>query len=317
MSFLDFERPIADLEAKLAELRHVGAGGVVDINDQIRRLKRRSEELTRSIFSSLSAWQLSQLARHPLRPHTTDYIARIFSGFEELHGDRCYADDPAIVGGIGRLGGRPVMAIGHEKGRETEDKVRRNFGMPQPEGYRKARRLMRLAERFRMPVLTFIDTPGAYPGVGAEQRNQSEAIAGNLELMSSLAVPVVATVIGEGGSGGALALAVADRVHMQEYGTYSVISPEGCASILWKSAEKASQAAEIMGITARYLHEQGFVDRIVEEPLGGAHRNPDAAAARLERSLLEALEELCALETEELLARRQERFMRFGFYKEG
>jgi len=317
MSFLDFERPIADLEAKLAELRHVGAGGVVDINDEIRRLKRRSEELTRSIFSSLSAWQLSQLARHPLRPHTTDYIARIFSGFEELHGDRCYADDPAIVGGIGRLGGRPVMAIGHEKGRETEDKVRRNFGMPQPEGYRKARRLMRLAERFRMPVLTFIDTPGAYPGVGAEQRNQSEAIAGNLELMSSLAVPVVATVIGEGGSGGALALAVADRVHMQEYGTYSVISPEGCASILWKSAEKASQAAEIMGITARYLHEQGFVDRIVEEPLGGAHRNPDAAAARLERSLLEALEELCALETEELLARRQERFMRFGFYKEG
>jgi len=316
MSFLDFERPIADLEAKLAELRHVGTGGVVDINDEIRRLKRRSEELTRSIFSSLSAWQLSQLARHPLRPHTTDYIARIFSGFEELHGDRCYADDPAIVGGIGRLGGRPVMAIGHEKGRETEDKVRRNFGMPQPEGYRKARRLMRLAERFRMPVLTFIDTPGAYPGVGAEQRNQSEAIAGNLELMSSLAVPVVATVIGEGGSGGALALAVADRVHMQEYGTYSVISPEGCASILWKSAEKASQAAEIMGITARYLHEQGFVDRIVEEPLGGAHRNPDAAAARLERSLLEALEELCALETEELLARRQERFMRFGFYKE-
>ncbi len=316
MSFLDFERPIADLEAKLAELRHVGAGGVVDINDEIQRLKRRSEELTRSIFSSLSAWQISQLARHPLRPHTTDYIARIFSGFEELHGDRCYADDPAIVGGIGRLGGRPVMAIGHEKGRETEEKVRRNFGMPQPEGYRKARRLMRLAERFRMPVLTFIDTPGAYPGVGAEQRNQSEAIAGNLELMSGLAVPVVATVIGEGGSGGALALAVADRVYMQEYGTYSVISPEGCASILWKSAEKASQAAEIMGITARYLHEQGFVDRIVEEPLGGAHRDPDAAAARLERSLLEALEELCALETEELLARRQERFMRFGFYKE-
>ncbi|MDD9823631.1 MAG: acetyl-CoA carboxylase carboxyltransferase subunit alpha [Gammaproteobacteria bacterium] len=316
MSFLDFERPIADLEAKLAELRHVGAGGVVDINDEIQRLKRRSEELTRSIFSSLSAWQISQLARHPLRPHTTDYIARIFSGFEELHGDRCYADDPAIVGGIGRLGGRPVMAIGHEKGRETEEKMRRNFGMPQPEGYRKARRLMRLAERFRMPVLTFIDTPGAYPGVGAEQRNQSEAIAGNLELMSGLAVPVVATVIGEGGSGGALALAVADRVYMQEYGTYSVISPEGCASILWKSAEKASQAAEIMGITARYLHEQGFVDRIVEEPLGGAHRDPDAAAARLERSLLEALEELCALETEELLARRQERFMRFGFYKE-
>lgn len=316
MSFLDFERPIADLEAKLAELRHVGAGGVVDINDEIQRLKRRSEELTRSIFSSLSAWQISQLARHPLRPHTTDYIARIFSGFEELHGDRCYADDPAIVGGIGRLGGRPVMAIGHEKGRETEEKMRRNFGMPQPEGYRKARRLMRLAERFRMPVLTFIDTPGAYPGVGAEQRNQSEAIAGNLELMSGLAVPVVATVIGEGGSGGALALAVADRVYMQEYGTYSVISPEGCASILWKSAEKASQAAEIMGITARYLHEQGFVDRIVEEPLGGAHRDPDAAAARLERALLEALEELCALETEELLARRQERFMRFGFYKE-
>ena len=316
MSFLDFERPIADLEAKLAELRHVGAGGVVDINDEIQRLKRRSEDLTRSIFSSLSAWQISQLARHPLRPHTTDYIARIFSGFEELHGDRCYADDPAIVGGIGRLGGRPVMAIGHEKGRETEEKMRRNFGMPQPEGYRKARRLMRLAERFRMPVLTFIDTPGAYPGVGAEQRNQSEAIAGNLELMSGLAVPVVATVIGEGGSGGALALAVADRVYMQEYGTYSVISPEGCASILWKSAEKASQAAEIMGITARYLHEQGFVDRIVEEPLGGAHRDPDAAAARLERSLLEALEELCALETEELLARRQERFMRFGFYKE-
>jgi len=316
MSFLDFERPIADLEAKLAELRHVGAGGVVDINDEIQRLKRRSEELTRSIFSSLSAWQISQLARHPLRPHTTDYIARIFSGFEELHGDRCYADDPAIVGGIGRLGGRPVMAIGHEKGRETEEKMRRNFGMPQPEGYRKARRLMRLAGRFRMPGLTFIDTPGAYPGVGAEQRNQSEAIAGNLELMSGLAVPVVATVIGEGGSGGALALAVADRVYMQEYGTYSVISPEGCASILWKSAEKASQAAEIMGITARYLHEQGFVDRIVEEPLGGAHRDPDAAAARLERSLLEALEELCALETEELLARRQERFMRFGFYKE-
>ncbi|MDD9817305.1 MAG: acetyl-CoA carboxylase carboxyltransferase subunit alpha [Gammaproteobacteria bacterium] len=316
MSFLDFERPIADLEAKLAELRHVGAGGVVDINDEIQRLKRRSEELTRSIFSSLSAWQISQLARHPLRPHTTDYIARIFSGFEELHGDRCYADDPAIVGGIGRLGGRPVMVIGHEKGRETEEKMRRNFGMPQPEGYRKARRLMRLAERFRMPVLTFIDTPGAYPGVGAEQRNQSEAIAGNLELMSGLAVPVVATVIGEGGSGGALALAVADRVYMQEYGTYSVISPEGCASILWKSAEKASQAAEIMGITARYLHEQGFVDRIVEEPLGGAHRDPDAAAARLERALLEALEELCALETEELLARRQERFMRFGFYKE-
>ncbi|HHQ4944695.1 TPA: acetyl-CoA carboxylase carboxyl transferase subunit alpha, partial [Aeromonas hydrophila] len=280
--FLDFEQPIAELQAQIDELRHVSEGNhAVDLKEEIRRLEKKNEELTKKIFGDLGAWQVSQMARHPQRPYTLDYIEHIFTDFDELAGDRAYADDKAIVGGIARLDGEPVMVIGHQKGRETKEKIKRNFGMPRPEGYRKALRLMEMAERFKMPIITFIDTPGAYPGVGAEERGQSEAIARNLKVMAGLTVPVVCTVIGEGGSGGALAIGVGDRVNMLQYSTYSVISPEGCASILWKSADKAPVAADAMGITAQRLKELKLIDNIVEEPLGGAHRNVEKMAKRL------------------------------------
>lgn len=315
LNFLDFEQPIAELEAKIEELRLVGDDNEINIGEEIARLENKSKSLTESIFSSLSAWQISQLARHPQRPYTLDYVERMFSDFQELHGDRSFSDDPAIVGGIGRLEGRPVMVIGHQKGRDTHEKVRRNFGMPRPEGYRKALRLMQMAERFRLPVLTFIDTPGAYPGVGAEERGQSEAIARNLFVMAGLRVPVVCTVIGEGGSGGALAIGVGDRLLMLEYSTYSVISPEGCASILWKSAERASDAAEAMGITAQRLRELELVDEVIDEPLGGAHRDINAMAERLKQRLIEALNQLQSLPAEALLETRRERLMGYGEYK--
>lgn len=316
LNFLDFEQPIAELEAKIEELRHVSVDGELNIADEIARLQKKSRKLTESIFASLSAWQISQLARHPQRPYTLDYVQRILTDFHELHGDRAFADDRAIVGGPARLEGRPIMLIGHQKGRDTKEKLHRNFGMPRPEGYRKALRLMRLAERFRLPVITFIDTPGAYPGVGAEERGQSEAIARNLYAMAGLRVPVVSAVIGEGGSGGALAIGVCDRLLMMEYATYSVISPEGCASILWKSAEKAAEAAQAMGLTARSLLQQGLIDEIIPEPLGGAHRDVDAAAANLKRALAAALERLVAVPADELAQRRYERLMRYGHFEE-
>ena len=292
MNFLDFEQPIAELEAKIEELRHVGNDKELNINEEISRLKKRSSELTESIFSSLSSWQVSQLSRHPQRPYTQDYIERIFTDFEELHGERSFADDAAIITALARLDNQPVAIIGHQKGRDTKDRIRRNYGMPKPEGYRKALRVMKLAERFEIPVLTFIDTPGAYPGIDAEERGQSEAIARNLMEMSELKTPVVATVIGEGGSGGALAISVADRLLMLQYSTFSVISPEGCASILWKSADKAQEAAEIMGITAPRLKELGLIDRIVDEPLGGAHRNFDEIANQIKQVLIEEVTQL-------------------------
>ncbi len=316
MNFLDFERPIADLEAKIEELRHLTEDSEFNIGDEITRLEEKSKSLTESIFSSLSAWQVAQLARHPQRPYTLDYIKRIFTDFEELHGDRAYADDKAIVGGIARLEGMPVMLIGHQKGRDTKEKIRRNFGMPRPEGYRKARRLMEMAEKFNMPLLTFIDTPGAYPGVGAEERGQSEAIATNLKVMAELKVPIIATVIGEGGSGGALAIGVGDRLLMLQYSTYSVISPEGCASILWKSADKASEAAEVMGLTADRLQELGFVDQIVAEPLGSAYRDFDAVAENLKAVLLEKLAELNSMSRDDLFEERYKRIMGYGQFKE-
>jgi acetyl-CoA carboxylase carboxyl transferase subunit alpha len=313
--YLDFELPIAELEEKIEELRYVGNDKDINIGEEIARLEAKARTLTESIFSSLNAWQISQLARHPQRPYALDYIERLITGFEELHGDRRYGDDPAIVGGIGRLNGRPVMVIAHQKGRDTAEKIRRNFGMPRPEGYRKALRLMGLAERFRMPVVTFIDTPGAYPGVGAEERGQSEAIARNLLVLSALRVPVVCTVIGEGGSGGALAIGVGDHVMMLEYSTYSVISPEGCASILWKSADKASEAAEAMGITSRRLKELKLIDEIVPEPLGGAHRDPDATAKAIGRSIEAALARLDGMTPDELVRTRYARLMSYGVYK--
>ena len=311
-NFLDFEQPIAELEAKIEELRNVGSDNEININEEIGRLESKCTSMLGSIFSSLNAWQISQLARHPLRPYTLDYVERIFTDFEELHGDRLFADDPAIVGGIARLDGRPVMVIGHQKGRDTKEKVRRNFGMPRPEGYRKALRLMEMAERFKMPILTFIDTPGAYPGVGAEERGQSEAIARNLMIMSSLKTPIVCTVIGEGGSGGALAIGVGDRLLMLQYSTYSVISPEGCASILWKSADKAADAAEIMGITSLRLKKLNLVDTVIKEPLGGAHRNMDESAQRLKQALLDNVEALSSLSADALVKKRYERLMQFG-----
>jgi acetyl-CoA carboxylase carboxyl transferase subunit alpha len=317
LNFLDFEQPIAELEAKIEELRHVGGDTGVNINDEIARLQAKSESLTRELFSDLSAVQVAQLARHPMRPYLLDYIERIIDDFEELHGDRAFADDPAIVGGLGRLQGRPVMVIGQQKGRDTKDKVRRNFGMPRPEGYRKALRLMQMAERFRLPVLTFIDTPGAYPGIDAEKRGQSEAIARNLQAMAELNTPIICTIIGEGGSGGALAIGVGDRVQMMQYTTYSVISPEGCASILWKSQDKAGEAAEALGITAPRLKELGLVDGIIDEPLGGAHRDYDAAARRLANSLTESLDHLQWMNLDELIDRRQERIAGYGRYHEG
>lgn len=288
-SFLDFEQPIAELEAKIEELRLVGSDTRLNISEEINRLKHKSDDLTRSIFSSLTPWQITQLARHPQRPHILEYIELIFTDFDELRGDRHYADDQAIVGGTARLDGQPVMVIGHEKGRKTKEKVARNFGMPQPEGYRKALRLMEMAEKFKLPVLTFIDTAGAYPGIGAEERNQSEAIARNLFVMSHLKTPVIATVVGEGGSGGALAIGVADRVFMLQYSIYSVISPEGCASILWKSSDKAPEAAEAMGVTAPRLYKLGLIDQVIAEPLGGAHRDPQGMADALKKVLLDQL----------------------------
>jgi acetyl-CoA carboxylase carboxyl transferase subunit alpha len=316
MNFLDFEQPIAELEAKIDELRYVGDDSVVNLSEEINRLKNKSDSLTRSIFANLSAWQIAQLARHPARPYTLDYIERLFTDFEELHGDRCYADDAAIVGGVARLEGDPVMVIGQQKGRDTKEKVRRNFGMPRPEGYRKALRLMRMAERFRMPLITLIDTPGAYPGVGAEERGQSEAIARNLFEMSKLAVPIVSVVIGEGGSGGALAIGVGDRILMLEYSIYSVISPEGCASILWKSADKAEDAAEAMGITADRLRGLGLVDEVLREPLGGAHRDLDAMAQALRNALVSHLGKLARQPLDDLLAARYQRIASFGRFTE-
>lgn len=311
-NYLDFEQPIADLQAKIEELRLVGNDNALNISDEIARLQEKSQALTKSIFSDLSSWQVARLARHPLRPYTLDYINYLFSDFEELHGDRHFADDPAIVGGIARLEGRPVMIIGHQKGREVREKVRRNFGMPRPEGYRKACRLMEMAERFKMPILTFIDTPGAYPGIDAEERGQSEAIAWNLRVMARLKTPIIATVIGEGGSGGALAIGVCDQLNMLQHSTYSVISPEGCASILWKTAEKAPDAAEAMGITADRLKSLNIVDQVIDEPLGGAHRDPQAMANSLRTALLEQLDELKGYDMPALLERRYERLMSYG-----
>ncbi len=312
LSFLEFEQPIAELEAKIEELRLVGDDAEINIQDEISRLEKKSQSLTESVFSSLTPWQISQLARHPQRPYMLDYVPRIFTDFQELHGDRAFADDPAIVGGLARLKGKTVMVIGHQKGRETKDKLYRNFGMPRPEGYRKALRLMRTAERFGLPVLTFIDTPGAYPGVGAEERGHSEAIARNLEVMAGLKTPIVCTVVGEGGSGGALAIGVGDRLLMLQYSTYSVISPEGCASILWKSAEKASLAAEAMSITSNRLKELGLIDDILPEPLGGAHRDIDAMAKIMKRALWENLQDLGKLPIESLLDARYQRLMNYG-----
>ncbi|TRW50020.1 acetyl-CoA carboxylase carboxyl transferase subunit alpha [Aliidiomarina halalkaliphila] len=315
LNFLEFEQPIAELQAQIDELRAVGAKGGLDIDleSEVKQLQKKKLELTEKIFSDLGAWQVAQLARHPLRPYTLDYIDLIFTEFDELAGDRAFADDKAIVGGIARLDGMPVMVIGQQKGRETKEKVRRNFGMPKPEGYRKAMRLMQMAERFNMPVVTFIDTPGAYPGIGAEERGQSEAIARNLKVMSRLKVPTVCTVIGEGGSGGALAIGVGDRVNMLQYSTYSVISPEGCASILWKSATKAELAAEAMGVTAQRSLELGLIDEIIPEPLGGAHRDYQEIAVRLKRRLIDDLESLSGLSKDELLEKRYRKLMSFGY----
>ncbi|QIM68194.1 MULTISPECIES: acetyl-CoA carboxylase carboxyl transferase subunit alpha [Basfia] len=312
--YLDFELPIAELEAKIESLRSVtDQDSKIDLDDEIKRLQKKTAELTKKTFADLDAWQVSRMARHPNRPYTLDYISRIFTEFEELAGDRAFADDKAIVGGLARLDGRPVMVIGHQKGRSVKEKVLRNFGMPAPEGYRKALRLMQMAERFRLPIITFIDTPGAYPGVGAEERGQSEAIARNLREMSTLTVPVICTVIGEGGSGGALAIGVGDKVNMLQYSTYSVISPEGCASILWKSAEKASTAAEVMGLTASRLKELELIDNIVTEPLGGAHRQYDEMAQALKQRILSDLEDLDILDKETLLDRRYQRLMNYGY----
>ena len=314
LNFLEFEQPIAELEAKIEELRLVSDDNEINIQDEITRLEGKSRALTESIFANLKPWQIAQLSRHPLRPYLLDYIEWIFDDFEQLHGDRAFADDHAIVGGVARIDGQPVMVIGHQKGRDTKEKLYRNFGMPRPEGYRKALRLMQTAERFNLPILTFIDTPGAYPGIDAEERGQSEAIARNLLVMAGLKTPIICTVMGEGGSGGALAIGVGDRVMMMEYSTYSVISPEGCASILWKSAEKAPLAAEAMGITSQRLRELGLIDGIVAEPLGGAHRDVESAASNLRRALLESLEHLTATPTDKLLEERYRRLMAYGAY---
>ncbi len=317
LKFLDFEQPIAELEAKIEELRFVGSDSEVNIGDEISRLKTKSDSLTKSIFSNLSAWQVAQLARHPLRPYSLDYIEAIAPDFQELHGDRQYADDPALVGGLARIDGMPVMIIGHQKGRDTKERVLRNYGMPKPEGYRKALRLMRLAEKFQLPVITLIDTPGAYPGVGAEERGQSEAIARNLFAMARLRTPIISAVIGEGGSGGALAIGVCDHLIMLEYSIYSVISPEGCASILWKSAERAEDAADAMGITADRLQTLGLVDEVIKEPLGGVHRDPAAMFQSLQNALVSSLADLKTIDLAELLHRRLTRLDGFGRVKDG
>jgi len=317
VTFLDFEQPIAELEAKIEELSEVRGDPALDISEEIERLRKKSAALTKQIYGKLNAWQISQVARHPQRPYALDYIQGLFSEFEELHGDRAFADDPAIVGGLARFQGEPVVVIGHQKGRDTKERQYRNFGMPRPEGYRKALRLMRLAEKFRLPVFTFIDTPGAYPGIDAEERGQSEAIARNLYVMAELKTPVICTVIGEGGSGGALAIGVGDAIVMLQYATYSVISPEGCASILWKSAEKAPQAAESLGITATKLKALGLVDHIVGEPLGGAHREPEAMLENLRATLSEVLAGLRERPLNTLLNDRYARLMAYGKFKEG
>jgi acetyl-CoA carboxylase carboxyl transferase subunit alpha len=314
LSFLEFEQPIAELEAKIDELRFVSSDAEVNIGEEIARLRARSRALTTSIFAGLTPWQVAQLARHPQRPYTLDYAATVFEEFHELHGDRMYSDDLAIVGGFARLAGRPVMLMGHQKGRDTKERVRRNYGMPKPEGYRKALRLMKLAERFRIPVITLIDTPGAYPGVGSEERNQSEAIARNLFEMARLRVPVITAVIGEGGSGGALAIGVCDRLIMLQYSVYSVISPEGCASILWKSADKKELAADAMGITAERLDKLGLVDEVLKEPLGGAHRDPQVMASALQQALLRHLVEVANWPEQELLTRRYDRVRAQGVF---
>jgi len=315
LTFLEFEQPIAELEAKIDELKFVSSDAEVNIGEEIARLKAKSRALTTSIFANLSPWQVALLARHPQRPYTLDYAAAICEEFFELHGDRMHADDAAIVGGLARIDGRPIVLIGHQKGRDTKERVRRNYGMPKPEGYRKALRLMQMAQRFRLPIVTLIDTPGAYPGVGSEERNQSGAIARNLFEMSMLEVPVISAVIGEGGSGGALAIGVCDRLIMLQYGVYSVISPEGCASILWKSADKKELAADAMGITADRLSKLGLIDEVLKEPLGGAHRDPVAMADTLKQSLLRYLDELGALSPEALLAQRQQRLRNQGIYR--
>jgi acetyl-CoA carboxylase carboxyl transferase subunit alpha len=317
LKFLEFEQPIAELEARIEALKFVGEDSEVNIGEEISRLRNKSESLTRSIFSNLTAWQIAQLARHPQRPYTLDYVEKIFTDFQELHGDRMYADDHSLVGGLARLDNEPVVIIGHQKGRDTKERVWRNYGMARPEGYRKGLRLMHLAEKFGLPLITLIDTPGAYPGVGAEERGQSEAIARNLFTMSSLRVPIIAVVIGEGGSGGALAIGVGDRVLMLQYAIYSVISPEGCASILWKSADKAELAAEAMGITAERLAKLKLVDDVIGEPLGGAHRDPTAMADSLKHSLAQTLAVLQSMPIETLLIQRRKRLAGYGVFKEG
>jgi acetyl-CoA carboxylase carboxyl transferase subunit alpha len=316
MNFLEFEQPIAELEAKIEELRFLGQDSSANITDEIKRLQSKSRALTNSIFANLSPWQITQLARHPQRPYTLDYVSMIFTDWHELHGDRMYSDDLAIVGGLARLEGTPLMLIGHQKGRDTKERVRRNYGMPKPEGYRKALRLMKMAERFRIPVVTLIDTPGAYPGIGSEERGQSEAIARNLFEMSNLAAPVLSVVIGEGGSGGALAIGVCDRLVMLQFSVYSVISPESCASILWKSTEKKEIAADAMGGTAERLKKLGLVDEVLKEPHGGAHRDPQAMAEVVKQSMLKHLGELRAMPVTQLLDARQARLRNFGVYRE-
>lgn len=315
-NYLDFEQSIAELEAKIEALRYASKDSDININDEIKRLKAKSRKLTQSVFASLTSWQVSQLARHPQRPYTLDYIERIFSEFEELHGDRLFADDPAIIGGLARLDGCSVVVIGHQKGRDTREKVERNFGMPRPEGYRKALRLMQMAERFDLPIVTLIDTPGAYPGVGAEERGQSAAIARNLYVMAALKTPIISVVIGEGGSGGALAIGLCDRLLMLQYATYSVISPEGCASILWKSADKADIAAEAMGITATRLKRLGLIDEVIPEPLGGAHRDVGAMAETLGNALISVVNDLRDASPETLVSKRTARLMQFGEFEE-
>lgn len=315
LNFLDFEQPIAELEARIDQLRHSVADNGLDLNEEIHRLTEKSQQLTQQVFSKLTDWQIVQLSRHPQRPYTLDYVSHMCDEFHELHGDRAFADDEAIVGGLARIDGMPVMVIGHEKGRDTNEKIRRNFGMPRPEGYRKALRLMKMAERFSLPILTFIDTPGAYPGINAEERGQSEAIARNLIEMAELKVPVIATVIGEGGSGGALAIGVSDVTMMMQYSVYSVISPEGCASILWKSADKAAEAAKALGMTATRLRELKLIDDIVEEPLGGAHRDHTQSAARLKTKLVAHLHALQQMPEDELRQRRYERYMQYGHFE--
>ncbi len=315
-TFLDFEQPIAELENKIEELRFVQDDSVLDISEEIARLQKKSQELTKTVYAKLSPWQISQVARHPQRPYSLDYINSIFSDFQELHGDRAFADDPAIVGGLARFNGQSVVVIGHQKGRDTKQKILRNFGMPRPEGYRKALRLMRLAEKFGLPIITFIDTPGAYPGIGAEERGQSEAIGRNLYEMTRLRVPILCTVIGEGGSGGALAIAVGDQINMLQYSIYSVISPEGCASILWKSAEKASEAAETLGITASRLKTLGLIDKVIPEPVGGAHRDTHQMMQQMKRTIAESLRQLQGQSIDQMLDARFERLMAYGRFKE-